>query len=193
MERHIVVLGGGGCGTLAANRLHCYCAGPDVSVLVVDRNDTRDPETELLTALGLYGPHALRPPEHLALREGIGFRHAEVGTVDLERAEVCLGDGTTLPYDVLVIATGVPDAAGYAVRSPGLGDEHGAVPVDRLSRRSPAHPRVYALGAAAADRPVTSAIIHSQAEHLARAVRGYLAGNPPAPRRDSGAATAATA
>lgn len=192
MERHIVVLGAGSAGTLAANRLRVSCDSPTVSVLVVDRYDTRDPNCELLTALGLYGPHALRPPEHVALREGIALRHAEVGSVDLDRAEVCLGDGTTLPYDVLVIATGVPDAAGYVAHSPGLGDEHGAVPVERLSRRSPAHPRVYAIGPAVDGRAVPAPVVHAQAEHLARAVRGYLAANPPAPHSGKDTATAAT-
>lgn len=193
MQRHIVVLGGGSAGILAANRLRAHCDSPDISVLVVERVDTRDPETELLTALGLYGPHALRPPEHLALRDGVAFRHAEVGTVDVDRCEVCLGNGTALQYDVLVIATGVPDAAGYVPRSPGLGDEHGAVPVDRLSRRSPAHPRIYAIGPAADGRPGPSPVIHAQAEHLARAVRSHLAGKPPAPRPANGAATVTTA
>jgi NADH dehydrogenase FAD-containing subunit len=193
MERHIVVLGGGSSGTLAANRLRTYCDSPDVTVLVVDKNDTHGPETELLTALGVYGPHALRLPGHQTLRDGIAFRHADIGTVDPNRAEVCLADGTTLPYDVLVIATGPPDAAGYVVRSPGLGDQRGTVPVDRLSRRSRAHPLVYAVGAAADGHPVTGPVIHAQAERLARAVRRHLAGNPAAPRRGNGATTVAPA
>ncbi|WP_225851206.1 FAD-dependent oxidoreductase [Streptomyces sp. HPF1205] len=192
MNRHIVVLGGGSAGTLAANRLHCYCSGPGVSVLVVDRADTRDPEAALLTSLGLYGPHTLRPPEHLHLRDGIGFRHTEVATVDTDRAEVCLGDGTTLPYDVLVVATGAPAPAGYVTRSPGLGDEHGLVPVDPATRRCPAHARVYAIGAAADGQRVAGQVLHSQAERLARAVRGYLAGDPPLPRRTTEAGAGGT-
>jgi NADPH-dependent 2,4-dienoyl-CoA reductase/sulfur reductase-like enzyme len=184
---HIVVLGAGTAGTLAANRLRCYCDSPHVSVLVVDRNDTRDPETLLLAALGLYGPHALRPPEDQHLREDIGFRHTEVATVDPARAEVCLGDGTTLPYDVLVLATGTPPPDGYVTRSHGLGDDHGLVPVDPLTRRSPADPLVYAISAAADGHRATGRQLHAQAEKLARGVRAYLAGNPPAPRRTTGA------
>lgn len=188
MHRHIVVLGGGTAGTLAANRLRRYCDSPDVSVLVVDRTGTRDPETELLAALGLYGPDTPRPPEHLHLRDGIGLRHTEVTTVDLDRAEVCLGDGTTVPYDILVIATGAPCASGYVSRSPGLGDGSGLVPVDPRTRRSRAHPRVYALGAAAEGHRPTGQVLHAQAEKLARGVRGHLAGNPPGPRHATEAA-----
>jgi NADH dehydrogenase FAD-containing subunit len=179
MDRHILVLGGGTAGTLAANRLRCSCDSPDVRVLVVDRTGARDPETELLAALGLYGPHALRPPEHLHLRDGIGFRHVEAATVDLDRTEVCLADGTTVPYDVLVIATGTPSPDGYVTRSPGLGDERGLVPVDPSSRRSRAHPRVYAVGAAADGYRPTGQALHAQAERLARSVRGHLTADPP--------------
>lgn len=186
MDRHIVVLGGGAAGTLAANRLRSYCDDRDVSILLVDKDDTRDPQTAFLVSTGLYGPGTLRPPEHLALRDGIEFRHVEIATVDLDQAEVYLGDGTTIPYDVLVVATGADAAglgAGYVSRSPGLGDGRGLVLVDGTTRRSFLHPRVYALGAAADGRHPAGHTMHAQAEKLARSVRAYLAGNPPAPQR----------
>lgn len=105
MDRRIVVVGGGRAGTLVANRLH-EGAGSGVRIVVVDRVDNRDLETELLVALGLHGGGTPRPPDDLRLREGIEFRHVAVSSVDAGRAELCLADGTTLGYDALVLATG---------------------------------------------------------------------------------------
>ncbi|MBM9509858.1 FAD-dependent oxidoreductase [Actinacidiphila acididurans] len=189
MDRHIVVLGGGAAGTLAAKRLRCYCDSPDVSVLIVD--GTRTPGTVPLAAADRYGPQALRLPEHLYLRDGIDVRHVEVAAVDLARAEVCLRDGTTVPYDVLVVATGTPSAAdgagskgaGYVTRCGGPVDGLGPVRVDPATRRSRTDPLVYAIDAAVGEQHPTGQVLHAQAERLARSVRGYLAGNPSPPKR----------
>jgi pyridine nucleotide-disulfide oxidoreductase len=160
MDTHIVVLGSGNSGTLAANRLRELCDN-GTRITVIDRRDTRDPETELLTALGLFGPHALNAPEHLRLRDGIEFRHVEAASVDVRRHEVCLTDGTTVAYDALVVATGsrrrpgrtgrdaVLAGARCVARSPGLGDPNGIFGADPLTGRSRTLPDVYAIGGAA--------------------------------------------
>lgn len=194
MDRRIVVLGGGAAGTLAANRLRCYCDSPEVSVLIVD--GTHTPGTVSPAAADRYGPQALRLPEYLYLRDGIDVRHVEVATLDLDRAEVCLGDGTTVAYDVLVVATGPPSAADgggrtgarYATRSGGPVDGPGPVRVDPATRRSRTDPLVYAIGAAAGEQHPTGQVLHAQAERLARSVRGYLAGNPSPPHTTGRAA-----
>lgn len=198
MDTHIVIIGSGNSGTLAANRLRCYCVSQDVRITVVDRNDTRDCESELLTAIGLYGPHTLQAPEHLRLRDGIGFRRAEAVTADIDHSKVCLADGTTLDYDILVVATGARSLPGrpgapaadrgslFVTRSPGLGDEQGLVKVDPPTRRSRTHPRVYAIGSAGGGPHPTGPLIHAQAEKLARAVREHLAGDPPSPHAVTG-------
>lgn len=193
MDTDIVIIGAGHSGTLAANRLRAYCDARDVRITVIDGNDTRDHEIELLTALGLYGPHVLQPPEHLQLRDGIEFRVVEAATADLDRTEICFSDGTTLGYDVLVVATGTPATrrGTFVADSPGLGDEHGRVAVDSGTRRSRTHPRVYAIGSAADGPRPTGPVIHAQAEKLARAVREYLAAGPPSPHGVNGRATTA--
>jgi NADPH-dependent 2,4-dienoyl-CoA reductase/sulfur reductase-like enzyme len=182
MNAHIVVVGGGGSGILVANRLRCYCGSDGVRITVVDRHDTRDHEAELLTALGLYGPDTLHAPEHRLLREGIAFRQVEAAAADLDRSEVALADGTTLPFDILVVATGrphVPEAAGssFVTRTPGLADATGTLAVDPRTRACRTHPRVYAIGADSSD--ASGAELPAQAERLARSVRGYLAADPP--------------
>lgn len=146
--RTVVVLGCGAAGTLAANRLRGRLDPVRFRVVAVDRVDRRDHELRLLAELGLYGTNTLLPPEDRALRDGVEFRQAEAGTVDAGRREVCLTDGTTVAYDVLVVATGrsrdtVPDRPAEprgeecVLRSPGLGDARGIVPRRARPRAGP--------------------------------------------------------
>lgn len=176
MTAHILIVGRGPSGTLAANRLRLAYDGDGVEITVVDRSGLgpRDPESELLTAIGLYGPGTLRAPEHRDLRDGIRTRHAEAVTLAPDREEATLADGTALAYDVLVVATGAPSPAqprtGFAARA-GLCDSRGHVVVDPRTQRSPARPRVFAIGSAT--RLPTGRV--AQAETLVREVRPVLA------------------
>jgi sulfide:quinone oxidoreductase len=51
-------------------------------------------------------PEALVPSGQRQLRAGIAFHRSSVHHVDLELDTVLLADGTSLPFDALVIATG---------------------------------------------------------------------------------------
>lgn len=106
MNEQIVIIGGGPAGTLAANRLRTALDAADHRIVVIDDVDPRDQELDLLVSLGIYGPESLQPPETLRLRDGIERRLAEAATIDTDRKEVCLTDGTTVRYRVLVLATG---------------------------------------------------------------------------------------
>jgi len=191
MSAHIVVLGCGRSGRQTANRLRRHCS-PGTRITVVDRRDTRDPEAELLAEIGMYGPHALNAPDDLRLFDGIEFRHVEAASVELGRREVCLMDGTTVPYDALVVATGRhrpadrgPGADGRGAscvaRSAGLGDRDALVHVDAATGRSTTLRDVYAVGGAAdgptATGPSLQARIERTAQHLGR--RTYAP--PPGP------------
>lgn len=186
VTRTVVVLGCGAAGAFAANRLRGRLDPARVRVVAVDRRERRDHELLLLEELGLYGPRSVRPPEDRGLRAGIEFRHAEAGTVDTARREVCLVDGTTVPYDVLVVASGrrpgvpapgspSPLGASCVRRSPGLGDERGLLAVDPRTRRCAEHPDVFAVGGAAAGPGAASgAARHAEAELLVDGVRRRL-------------------
>ena len=107
-RKQIVILGAGTGGTMVANRLRRRFDPDEAEIHAVDRDDRH-----------VYQPGpALRP---LRARAGRRDREAapapaatrsrlhrnEVEEVWTERDEVPLDDGTVLPYDVLVIATGV--------------------------------------------------------------------------------------
>jgi sulfide:quinone oxidoreductase len=105
--RRIVVLGGGTGGTLIANRLQRLVGPSSAEIVVVDSNDEHVYQPGLLfVRLGRARPHGLTRPRHRQLRSGIAFRRAAVDCVDLEQNEVRLADGTSLDYDILVVATG---------------------------------------------------------------------------------------
>ncbi len=106
VEHRIVILGGGTGGTLVANRLD-RLHGDHASITVVDRDDVHVYQPGLLfIPFGLTRPEEIVRPRHAQLREGVDFRIGEVRSVDVAANRVDLDDGSTLDYDVLLIATG---------------------------------------------------------------------------------------
>ena len=76
VTNRVVILGGGTGGTIAANRLRHRFDERELTITLVDRNDW----------------HVYQP--------------GEVDAVDLATDTVRLEDGSLLPYDVLVVASG---------------------------------------------------------------------------------------
>lgn len=106
MARKIVVLGGGTGGTLAANRLRRALPSDD-DVVVIDRDDRHLYQPGLLfVPFGMASPDRLVRSRARQLRSGVGFLRAEVERVDLDADRVVLSDGSSVPYDILVVASG---------------------------------------------------------------------------------------
>jgi sulfide:quinone oxidoreductase len=99
-------VGGGTGGTLAANRLRRILRRDD-DVVVVDVDDRHVYQPGLLfVPFGLASPARLVRSRAAQLEPGIEFRRLAVDQVDLDADRVALGDGSTLAYDVLVVASG---------------------------------------------------------------------------------------
>jgi sulfide:quinone oxidoreductase len=102
-----VILGGGTGGTMMANRLRRLTSPEEASITVVDRDDRHVYQPGLLfVPFGLTGADDIVRSRRRQLRDEIEFRQTDVERVDLEADVVHLADGGTLPYDVLVVATG---------------------------------------------------------------------------------------
>jgi sulfide:quinone oxidoreductase len=107
-KKQIVILGGGTGGTMTANRLRRRFDADQAEIHVVDRNDKHVYQPGLLfVPFGLAAVEEIVRPRRRQLRDGVIFHENEVAEVWIDRNEVLLDDRTVLPYDVLVVASGV--------------------------------------------------------------------------------------
>jgi sulfide:quinone oxidoreductase len=107
-RKRIVVLGGGTGGTMVANRLRRRFDMDEAEIHVVDRDDRHVYQPGLLfVPFGLAHVDEIVRPRRRQLRRGVVFHENEVAEAWIERDEVLLVDGTVLPYDALVVASGV--------------------------------------------------------------------------------------
>ncbi|MDA8286552.1 MAG: FAD/NAD(P)-binding oxidoreductase [Actinomycetota bacterium] len=107
VPHRIVILGAGTGGTLVANRLRRLYQRKEASITVVDQDDRHVYQPGLLfVPFGLTHPEDIVRPRHRQLGGGIDFRQVPIERLDLDGSIVHLADGTSLGYDVLVIATG---------------------------------------------------------------------------------------
>jgi sulfide:quinone oxidoreductase len=106
MPARIVVLGAGTGGTLVANRL-ARRLGDSAEIVVIDKDDQHVYQPGLLfVPFGLARASEIVRPRGEQLRDDIDFRVVAIDRVALDANVVHLDDGTELPYDVLVIASG---------------------------------------------------------------------------------------
>jgi sulfide:quinone oxidoreductase len=107
-RKRIVVLGAGTGGTMVANRLRRRFDMDEAEIHVVDRDDRHVYQPGLLfVPFGLAHIDEIVRPRGRQLRGGVIFHEDEVAEVRIERDELLLVDGTMLPYDALVVASGV--------------------------------------------------------------------------------------
>jgi sulfide:quinone oxidoreductase len=123
----VVIVGGGTGGTMLANSLDWRRF--DVTVVSASSQHFFQPAL-LYIAFKNASPAIGRPEAHL-LGRGIRFRDAAAARIDLEKQTVTTDSGGELPYDTLVIATGITTDA---MQIPGLaevnavyGDYHSSV------------------------------------------------------------------
>jgi len=107
MAHRVVILGGGTGGTLTANRLRKRFDRDEMTITVVDHDDRHVYQPGLLfVPFGLSAVEDIVRPRHRQLRGGVDFRQSGIDRVSIADNEVRLSDGSTLGYDVLVVATG---------------------------------------------------------------------------------------
>src|ERR1700682_3722995 len=107
MAHQIVILGGGTGGTLSANRLRRMFSTDEADITVVDQDDRHVYQPGLLfVPFGLSHPEDIVRPRGRQLHRGIAYRQSPIDRVDIEANLVHLTDGSSLDYDVLVVATG---------------------------------------------------------------------------------------
>ncbi|MDR1767871.1 MAG: TusE/DsrC/DsvC family sulfur relay protein [Propionibacteriaceae bacterium] len=106
--KRLVILGGGTAGSIAANKLRAQLSASQLAITVVDRDDSHHYQPGyLFLPFGGYRAKQLVRSRQAQLRPGVAFVEADIDRVDADAAKVLLADGRELPYDYLIIATGV--------------------------------------------------------------------------------------
>ncbi len=106
--KRLVVLGAGTAGTMAVNKLRHRLRRDEWEITVVDQDDVHVYQPGLLLLpFGSSTPDELLKPRRRFIPDGVDLMCGSVDRVDPEARWVKLADGRCLPYDFLVIATGV--------------------------------------------------------------------------------------
>lgn len=122
-QPHVVIIGGGFGGLWAARAL----ASAPLRITLVDRCNHHlfQPLLYQVATAGLSAPDIAAPLRHILGRQkNVEVRMATVTGIDAPARRITLGDGHTLDFDVLVLASGATHAYfgndHWAVHAPGL-------------------------------------------------------------------------
>jgi sulfide:quinone oxidoreductase len=106
--RRLLVLGAGTAGTMVVNKLRHRLPDDDWAITVVERSEVHYYQPGyLFIPFGTYRPAEVVKPSRGLVTKGVDFVRGEIDRVLPEDNVVLLADGRRLPYDYLVIATGV--------------------------------------------------------------------------------------
>ncbi|MGB9373088.1 MAG: FAD/NAD(P)-binding oxidoreductase [Jiangellales bacterium] len=121
--KRLLVLGAGTAGTMAVNKLRPKLSRDEWTITVVDPSDTHHYQPGyLFIPFGIYQPDEVVKPTKRFVPSGVDLVKASVDRVVADENAVLLDDGSRLPYDYLIIATGTtprPD------ETPGMADDMG--------------------------------------------------------------------
>ena len=105
--KRIVILGAGTAGTMMASKLARRLDLSEWRITVVDRDNDHIYQPGLLfVPFGGYRPEELVRPRNIFLPAGVDLVLDDVASVEPEANRVALASGDTIPYDLLIIATG---------------------------------------------------------------------------------------
>lgn len=105
--KKLLILGAGTAGTMMLNKLHKKLDPAVWQCTIVDKDPVHYYQPGFLfLPFGIYKPEEVQRPKAEFFPEGTDVVWAEVEQVQPESNQVLLTDGRTLPYNVLLIATG---------------------------------------------------------------------------------------
>ena len=119
--KKLLILGAGTAGTMVANRLRKQLDTAEWSITLVDQNPTHYYQPGFLfIPFGVYGKRDVIKPKRDFMPAGTELILAKINAIDPEAQKVELGDGRTLRYDYLIVATG---ADIHPEQTPGLSED----------------------------------------------------------------------
>ncbi len=106
--KRLLVLGGGTAGTMIVNKLRRSLDAAGWEITIVDQDDAHHYQPGyLFLPFGTYTADQVTRSRHAFLPDGVDFVVGSVDLIDAVAGTVSLVGGRSLPYDYLVIATGV--------------------------------------------------------------------------------------
>lgn len=106
--QNILILGAGTAGTIMANRLHKRLDASKWNITIVNRNNVHYYQPGFLfIPFGIYEPEQVIKTCSEFLPKGVHFIQEEIRSIDAANNTVLLDNNSTLPYDYLIVATGV--------------------------------------------------------------------------------------
>ncbi len=105
--RRLLILGAGTAGTIMAHRMRSLLDPKEWSITTVDQRKTHYYQPGFLfLPFDIYRPKQLRKPIRKFIPSGVEFIRQPIDRIDPASDMVFLQDGRSLPYDILIIATG---------------------------------------------------------------------------------------
>jgi sulfide:quinone oxidoreductase len=105
--KRLIILGAGTGGTIMANLLRKRLRRSEWTVTIIDRDDEHYYQPGFLfIPFGFYKREDIVKPRSKFLPRGVEFIVSEVDRIDPKANEVVFLDGSTLAYDILIVATG---------------------------------------------------------------------------------------
>jgi sulfide:quinone oxidoreductase len=109
--KNLLILGAGTAGTIMASHLRKKLPKSAWTITLIDRApDHYYQPGYLFMPFGIYSEDDVRRPMKRTVPRGINYCEGDVDRIEAEANRVLLQDGTVLPYDLLIIATGVHPA-----------------------------------------------------------------------------------
>lgn len=105
--KRLLILGGGTAGTMVANKLRPRLPKSEWAITIVDQDTVHYYQPGyLMIPFGIYKPSEIVQPRARFIPDGVELKIGSIDRVVPAENKVLLEDGTELPYDQLVIATG---------------------------------------------------------------------------------------
>ena len=105
--KRLIILGAGTAGTIMANLMRRRLSRAEWAITVIDRDNEHYYQPGFLfVPFGFYKLKNIVKPRAKFLPRGVEFIIAEVDRIDPAANKIVFQDGSDLPYDYLIVATG---------------------------------------------------------------------------------------
>lgn len=109
--KNIVILGAGTAGTMMANHLRKRIDRNEWAITIVDKEAEHYYQPGFLfMPFGIYSEKDIVKPKRKFIGKGVNYKEATIDKIEADSNQVLLKSGGTLPYDVLIVATGTQPA-----------------------------------------------------------------------------------